>query len=93
MQMPAAYPTLPLPAQPGARIAVRLALVGQALAGALRSLRVMPRSVDRHTAERAALAGLNERMLNDIGASPWLVEEAAARTRDTLQSRIDAGLY
>jgi len=36
---------------------------------------------------------LNERMLNDIGASPWLVEEAAARTRDTLQSRIDAGLY
>lgn len=93
MQVPTACPALPLPTQPAARIAAWLALVGQAVNGALHSLRTVPRSVDRHAAERAAVAGLSERMLKDIGASPWLVEEAAARARDTLQSRLDAGFY
>ena len=93
MQVPTAYPALPLATQPVARIAAWLALIGQRVNGALHSLRVMPSSVDRHAAERAAVAGLNERMLKDIGASPWLVEEAAARARDTLQSRLDAGHF
>ncbi len=94
MQVPTAHPALPLPTQLAARIAAWLALIGQAVNGALHSLaHRRPRSVDRHAVERAAVAGLSERMLKDIGASPWLVEEAAARARDTLQSRLDAGFY
>ena len=63
------------------------------LAGVARALRIDWRGADRHALERAAVGGLNERMLKDIGASPWLISEAAAHSRDTLQSRLDAGLY
>ena len=48
---------------------------------------------DRDTLEREALAGLDAYMLKDIGASQWLVADAAVRTRDDLRGRVESGLY
>jgi len=93
MQMPTAHPAFSLPAPLAARAVAGPGVVARMLASVARALRFDWRSVDRHAMERAAVAGLNERILKDIGASPWLVSEAAARSRDTLLSRLDAGLY
>jgi hypothetical protein len=93
MQMPTAHPAFSLPTPFAAHTVAESGPLARMLAGVLRVLRLDRHGVDRHALERAAVAGLNERMLRDIGASPWLVSEAAARSRDTLQSRLDAGLY
>ena len=93
MQMPTAHPAYPLPTPFAGRPGAGTGLLVRMLAGVARALRIDRRGPDRHALERAAVAGLNERMLKDIGASPWLISEAAARSRDTLQSRLDAGLY
>jgi len=93
MQMPTAHPAFPLPAPFAARTVAGAGLLTRMLASAARALRLDRGGADRHAMERAAFAGLNERMLKDIGASPWLVSEAAARSRDTLQSVLDAGLH
>ena len=87
MQMPTAHPAFSMPA---AFVALRVAGAGffaRRLASVVGALRFTRHGADRQWMERAAVAGLNERMLKDIGASPWLVSEAAARSRDTLQSR------
>jgi hypothetical protein len=93
MQMPTAHPAYYLPTPFAGRRGAGTGLLARMLAGIARALRTDWRGADRHALERAAVAGLNERMLKDIGASPWLISEAAARSRDTLQSRFDAGLY
>ena len=66
--------------------------VWRALVDAARALHVATGAPDRNVLERDALAGLDERMLKDIGASEWLVANAATRARDDLQARIDGGL-
>jgi len=93
MQMPTAHPVSPLPTPFAARTVAGAGSLARKLASVARALRLDRGGADRHAMERAAFAGLNERMLKDIGAPPWLVSEAAARSRDTLQSRLDAGLY
>jgi hypothetical protein len=92
MQMPTAHAAFSLPMPRTTRTA-GAGVFARILAGVARALRLGQGGADRYAMERAAVAGLNERMLKDIGASPWLVSEAAARSRDTLQSRLDAGLY
>ena len=93
MQMPTAYPANSLPTPFAARTVAAAGLIAWMTARVARVLRLHWRGVDRHTMERASVGGLNERMLKDIGASPWLVAEAAARSRDMLRSRLDAELY
>jgi hypothetical protein len=93
MQMPTAHPAFSLPAPFAVRTVAATGFFARMLAGVRRALRFDGGRADRHAMERDAVAGLNERMLKDIGASPWLVAEAAERSRDTLQSRLDAGLY
>jgi hypothetical protein len=90
MPMPTAHPAFSLPTLFAARTVAEAGLLARMAARVSRVLHLDRRGADRHSMERAAVAGLNERMLKDIGASPWLVAEAAARSRDVLQSRLDA---
>jgi hypothetical protein len=90
MNSPAAHPAMPVPL--ATRAAASLGHVWRALVDAARALRVGIGAPDRNVLEREALAGLDERMLKDIGASEWLVAATATRARDDLQARIDGGL-
>ena len=88
-----ACPTLHLPQSLPARLAASLGHAWRALVSGTRRARAVPRVSNRDALEREALAGLDEHMLKDIGASSWLVASAATQTRDEFQRRIDAGLY
>ena len=89
MNSPAAHPAMPVPR--ATRMATSLGHVWRAVVDATRALLAGTGSPDRNVLEREALAGLDERMLKDIGASEWLVASAATRARDDLQARIDGG--
>ncbi len=88
-----ACPTLHLPQSLPARLAASLGHAWRALLAATRRPRDEARVSEQNVLERDALAGLDEHMLKDIGASSWLVANAVAGTRDEVQRRIDAGLY
>ena len=90
MNSPCAHPVMPVPHP--TRAAASLGHLWRALVNGVRALRIGTGAPDRNALEREALAGLNERMLKDIGASKWLVANTATRARDDLQARIDGGI-
>ena len=81
-----------MPVPHATRAAASLGHLWRALVNSVRALRIGTGAPDRNALEREALAGLDERMLKDIGASEWLVANTATRARDDLQARIDGGL-
>jgi len=81
-----------LSASPAARTAISLGHLWRVLVGALRGLRAKYGATDHKAGDGQGLAGLDDRMLRDIGASEWGAANAAMRTYDDLRTRIDGGL-
>ncbi len=75
------------------RVALAIGDCWRALTGVLDSLLRTSRARNRDVIEREALAELDAHMLKDIGASHWLVADAAMRARDDLRGRIEGGLF
>ena len=89
--MPPLPNTFTLAAQPPTTgPAVSLAQLWRVLVDAVRARRSR-RAASGHDAG-GTLADLDERMLNDIGASQWHAANAAMRSYEDLRTRIDGGL-
>ncbi|MEO8755439.1 MAG: hypothetical protein ABI624_22485 [Casimicrobiaceae bacterium] len=87
------HPAIVLSRPYALRVALAIEDGWRVLTDALRSLRRASLVRNRDVIEREALAGLDAHMLKDIGASQWLVADAAMRARDDLRGRVEGGLY
>jgi hypothetical protein len=93
MQSHPGHPAIVLSRPYPLRAALAIGDCWRALAGALGSLWRASLVRNRDSIEREALAGLDAHMLKDIGASHWLVADAAIRARDDFRGRVEGGLY
>jgi uncharacterized protein YjiS (DUF1127 family) len=93
MNCPTAETALPVPQTLVAGATPPIGRFWRAVMAAVCRLRSAPRAADRDAPEREALAGLSEHILKDIGASSWLVANAATRARDALDASIDRRMF